>query len=429
MNPGSDDPFDAFSQLRLTSSADVVATIQTASQQSRDAPQQISPGWCRPLQNSLRGMDRIIDYPARDMTITVESGASVALVRQTLAAENQQLPIDAASDAITIGELVSYDVHGPRCHGYGTLRDYVIGLEAVDGKGRLFRSGGRVVKNVAGYDLCRLLTGAHGQFAVLTQVTLKLKPMPQCERLAVCNVGSWENLQQALTRLNLSAARPTVMDLWNPSAVRLFLDATPFQEQAGDSGQCLLVLGVDGSEPACDHQLSVLQDELQPFVMRMRSDFSTETVHDYYQRATFRQPFAAGGGEMWELALPIGRVSDAARCLTDQNHAVCGRAGLGRLTLCPFQAASTAAAAAESQPQQPPVDQSAATHSADDNAGRTTAAEILQWLSPAGLQPDDCRLARISGPESGETQLTTTERELVERLNDRLDPCRLLSIV
>jgi hypothetical protein len=108
---------------------------------------------------------------------------------------------------------------------------------------------------------------------------------------------------------------------------------------------------------------------------------------------------------------------------------VCGRAGLGRLTLCPFQAASTAAAAAESQPQQPPVDQSAATHSADDNAGRTTAAEILQWLSPAGLQPDDCRLARISGPESGDTQLTTTERELVERLNDRLDPCRLLSIV
>ena len=110
-------------------------------------------------QNPDQISSSVIDYPARDMTITVGTGMSAGQLCGILRHENQQLPIDTADGEITIRELVDFDISGPRQFGYGTLRDYVIGIEASDGSGRVFHAGGRVVKNEAGYDLCRLLIG------------------------------------------------------------------------------------------------------------------------------------------------------------------------------------------------------------------------------------------------------------------------------
>ena len=102
---------------------------------------------------SLAKLNRVIDYPHRDLTITVEAGITLAELYATLAKERQQLPIDVPqATQATLGGVIATNWNGPRRFGYGPLRDYVIGITAVDGQGMTYHGGGRVVKNVAGYD-------------------------------------------------------------------------------------------------------------------------------------------------------------------------------------------------------------------------------------------------------------------------------------
>jgi len=127
---------------------------------------------------NLDRFDQLIDYPARDMTVTVGAGMKMEKLRQILAGESQELPVDVPqSHQATIGGCIAANISGYRRLGNGTLRDYVIGIEAVDGHGTIYHGGGRVVKNVAGYDFCRLLIGSQGTLGVITQVTLKVKPL------------------------------------------------------------------------------------------------------------------------------------------------------------------------------------------------------------------------------------------------------------
>ena len=107
---------------------------------------------------ALTDLNRVIDYPARDLTITVEAGLRVADLQRILSEQRQRLPVDIAdAHRATIGGAVAAGASGPRRLGHGSLRDYLIGVTAVDATGRTFKAGGRVVKNVAGYDLCKLL--------------------------------------------------------------------------------------------------------------------------------------------------------------------------------------------------------------------------------------------------------------------------------
>src|SRR5437762_40368 len=104
------------------------------------------------IELSLAKLNRVIDYPARDMTTTVEAGITMASLAETLAAERQRLPVDAPqADRATLGGLIATNWSGPLRYGHGTIRDYVIGINAIDGRGVPFKGGGRVVKNVAGY--------------------------------------------------------------------------------------------------------------------------------------------------------------------------------------------------------------------------------------------------------------------------------------
>jgi glycolate dehydrogenase FAD-binding subunit len=131
-----------------------------------------------------RALSAVIDYPARDMTITVEAGIPLARLQATLAAENQRLPIDVPQpESATLGGALATNASGPGRLGYGTLRDYVIGIRWINDEGQEVKAGGRVVKNVAGYDLCKLHVGALGTLGIITQVTLKLRPLPECRAI------------------------------------------------------------------------------------------------------------------------------------------------------------------------------------------------------------------------------------------------------
>jgi glycolate oxidase FAD binding subunit len=139
----------------------------------------------------------------------------------TLAAEGQHLPVDVprAGEA-TIGGVMATNWSGPRRYGSGTIRDYVIGVNAVDGRGIAFKGGGRVVKNVAGYDFCKLLTGSLGTLGVITQLAFKVKPRPECSTTVVGDCADLAIADRALERLANLESPPTAIDLltgavWN----------------------------------------------------------------------------------------------------------------------------------------------------------------------------------------------------------------------
>jgi glycolate oxidase FAD binding subunit len=163
---------------------------------------------------SLAGLNRVIDYPARDMTITVEAGIRMSELARLMAAERQRLPIDAPqADEATLGGVIATNWSGPRRYGQGTIRDYVIGIRAVDGRGTEFNAGGRVVKNVAGYDFCKLLTGSMGTLGVISQVTLKVRPTPEGSALMLADVATLDEAERLLERLVHSQTTPTAIEL------------------------------------------------------------------------------------------------------------------------------------------------------------------------------------------------------------------------
>src|SRR5688572_4376214 len=163
---------------------------------------------------SLTGLNRVIDYPARDMTVTVEAGVTMQTLAELLATERQRLPIDVPLEGkATIGGVIATNWNGPRRYGQGSVRDHVIGITAVDGRGMPFKGGGRVVKNVAGYDFCKLLTGSLGTLGVITQVTLKLKPAVEQSRLMACVVRDAADAERMLAALSSSKTTPVAVEL------------------------------------------------------------------------------------------------------------------------------------------------------------------------------------------------------------------------
>lgn len=125
---------------------------------------------------------RVVDHPARDLTVTVEAGLTVAGLQEVLCAAGQWLPVDVSDpERTTIGGAVAANLTGFRRLGYGTFRDYLIGIQFVSAAGELIHAGGRVVKNVAGYDLGKLLIGSWGTLGLITQLSFKVLPRPELE--------------------------------------------------------------------------------------------------------------------------------------------------------------------------------------------------------------------------------------------------------
>lgn len=128
-------------------------------------------------------MKRVLDYQPDDLTITCEAGATPGYVEETLVPRRQTLALDGPlPNTSTLGGMVATATAGVRRHAYGTPRDVLIGLRAVMSGGIEVKGGGKVVKNVAGYDVCKLFTGSRGSLGVLTELTFKVRPLPEVTR-------------------------------------------------------------------------------------------------------------------------------------------------------------------------------------------------------------------------------------------------------
>jgi glycolate oxidase FAD binding subunit len=130
-----------------------------------------------------RGLNRVVDYAPADMVIAVEAGMTLAALQAELAPHRQRLALDPAwPEQATIGGLLATNAFGPRRTRFGTLRDLIVGVTVVRADGTVAHGGGKVVKNVAGFDLPKLMVGSLGTLALIVQATFRLHPQPECER-------------------------------------------------------------------------------------------------------------------------------------------------------------------------------------------------------------------------------------------------------
>jgi glycolate oxidase FAD binding subunit len=200
-----------------------------------------------------RSLNAVVEHASRDMTVTVQAGITMQALANVLAKENQWLPIDVPHpDRATVGGAVAASLSGPRRLGHGTFRDYVIGISFVTDEGIEVKGGGRVVKNVAGYDLMKLMIGSLGSLGVVTQLTLKVKPKPEATAVVTFGV-SGAAVGPTLDRLHASESRPMAIEVQNAAAVAGLKTAEPWR----------IACGFEEKRVTVDWQVNALTDELK----------------------------------------------------------------------------------------------------------------------------------------------------------------------
>lgn len=199
---------------------------------------------------SLRDDSGVVSYVPGDLTLTVRAGTTLDDIRRITGEHDQWLPLDPyGSDDGTIGATIATASAGPLATGFGLPRDLLLGLEFVNGRGEVIRAGGKVVKNVAGFDLSRLLTGSWGTLGVITEVTVRLYARPNVDRSVLVRLTGSEKESTAFLRALLTAPlNPYSLELLSASAAQ----ALGF----GASKVCLARFG--GNTAAVDVQLRMV---------------------------------------------------------------------------------------------------------------------------------------------------------------------------
>lgn len=168
-----------------------------------------------PRSLSLANETGVVDYVPDDLTITVRAGTTLEELGAATLPNNQWLPLDPPGGMTsTIGATIATASSGPLSHSFGFARDLILGLEFVTGKGDVVRSGGRVVKNVAGFDMMRLMCGAWGTLGVITQATLRLYALPKVDRtFALALPDSMESLENFMAELARAPIAPLALEV------------------------------------------------------------------------------------------------------------------------------------------------------------------------------------------------------------------------
>jgi glycolate oxidase FAD binding subunit len=161
----------------------------------------------------VSALDRVLVHEHGDMTATVEAGAGISAVNDALGRHGQWLPVDGGFAGATIGGMLASADSGPLRHRFGTLRDQIIGVRLVTPDGEFADAGGRVVKNVAGYDLGKLMSGSQGSFAAVVSATFKLAPVLLPSTTLIAEFSTDESLAASAQALASSQLEPVSFDV------------------------------------------------------------------------------------------------------------------------------------------------------------------------------------------------------------------------
>ena len=166
---------------------------------------------------SMRRLDAVVTHRQGDLTATIQAGAGLAQVNRMLGRYRQWLPLDPSSpERATIGGIVATNDSGPRRHQHGSPRDLILGVRFVRADGEVASAGGVVVKNVAGYDLARLLTGSFGTLGVIVEASFKLAPVQPASKTLVVEGLSVSAAAEAIDALTASQLAPSALEVQGP---------------------------------------------------------------------------------------------------------------------------------------------------------------------------------------------------------------------
>src|SRR5215475_14142154 len=218
----------------------------------------------------LSPLNAVSAYEPSELIITVEAGAPLTDVTSLLLSKNQQFafepvniaPLLGTPEHGTIGGMIGAGLAGPRRIKAGGVRDHLLGAHAVSGFGEGFKTGGKVVKNVTGYDLCKLLAGSWGTLAVMTEVTLKVMPRPEAENTLLISGLDDIAANKAMTKALISPFDVSAAAHVPASVLR---GAVAGLDEVGSSAQAVTLLRLEGIPASVHHRASALADALKPF--------------------------------------------------------------------------------------------------------------------------------------------------------------------
>jgi glycolate oxidase FAD binding subunit len=265
----------------------------------------------------LSALNAVTAYEPNELIITVQAGAPLADVLSLIDSRNQQFafePVNTSQllgtpDTGTIGGMIGAGLAGPRRIRAGGARDHLLGAHAVSGFGDSFKAGGRVVKNVTGYDLCKLLAGSWGTLAVMTEVTLKVMPRPESERTLMLR-----GLDDITANRAMTAALGSPFDVSGAahvpnSAFRAGAGAGALADPLvglGSPREAVTLLRLEGITASAIHRAAALAAVLAPFgTAEILPDAASAAVWSSIRDV---QPFAAngslGGWPVWRIVCP-----------------------------------------------------------------------------------------------------------------------------
>ena len=172
---------------------------------------------------STRRLDRVLEHAAGDLTATVEAGVRLSHLDAIVAEHGQMLALDPPGDP-TVGACIAGNLSGPRRHRYGSARDLVLGVTVILPDGTTASSGGKVVKNVAGYDLGKLFCGSRGTLGLLARVSLRLHPRPRVARTVAARVDEPGEARRLVREVQRSTLVPSAVDVLWPGQIALLLE-------------------------------------------------------------------------------------------------------------------------------------------------------------------------------------------------------------
>src|SRR5919199_771884 len=178
----------------------------------------------------------LLDHAAGDLVAVVRAGTPMAVVQQELSSADQQLALDSPTPGVTVGGAIAANVSGPRRLLYGTARDLLIGVTFVRADGVVARAGGRVVKNVAGYDFGKLLAGSFGTLGVLTRATFRLHPLPSARRMVTVQADDAASAARIAGAVLGSQLVPSAVEVDQPAHGPIEVAALLEGVEAGVSG-------------------------------------------------------------------------------------------------------------------------------------------------------------------------------------------------
>ena len=271
----------------------------------------------RPVQSaatlSLAAFDGIVDYQASELVLTADAATPLATIQTAIEAERQMLAFEppdyglllGAAEPATLGGALACNLSGPRRIKAGAARDHFLGVHAVSGRGERFKAGGRVVKNVTGYDVCKLLAGSYGTLALMHEVTVKILPAPERTRTVLVF-----GLEPPAALEALGAALGSAHEVSGAAHMPAEAAARSAVSYVSGAGAGVSAVRVEGFPASVEARCAALRALLGRFG-------AVEELHSKNSATLWREirdvsPFAGDDRPLWRLSVPPASGAEAA---------------------------------------------------------------------------------------------------------------------